>query len=127
MTALSNRVHMFARPNVKDQLMTFFTVVLGCELAFSSDSANAPGQTAPILAFVFPGGGVLSVDFTEDALDEEHARRGLWIELQAEDAPALQRRVLAAGLPRVSYPGNDHFYFAAPGGQVMRIVAARKP
>jgi len=44
--------------------------------------------------------------------------------MEADDPPALKKRVLDAGLPAVKYLGNDHFYFAAPGGQVLRIVPA---
>lgn len=123
MTTLSNRVHMFARPEVKDALTEFFTVLLGCTLAFSSD---APGNPTPVLAFAFPGGGSLSVEFTPNALDEGHARKGLWIEVEADDAAAVQRRILAAGCPQVRYPGNDYFYVAAPGGQVLRIVSSAR-
>lgn len=122
MTTLSNRVHMFAHPEVKDDLIMFFTILLGCRLAFSSD---APGSTTPVVAFAFPGGGSLSVEFTTDALDEEHVRKGLWIEVEAEDAAAVQQGLLAAGCPQIHYPGNDFFYVAAPGGQVVRIVQAR--
>ncbi|HEX6818691.1 MAG TPA: hypothetical protein VF120_09980 [Ktedonobacterales bacterium] len=121
MTKLANRVHMFARPEVKDALTEFFTSLLGCTLAYSSD---APGNPAPVLAFTFPGGGSLSVEFTADALDDEHARRGLWIEVEANDAARVQERVLAAGYPQIRYSGNDFFYVAAPGGQVLRIVSS---
>jgi hypothetical protein len=33
--------------------------------------------------------------------------------------------VTTATVPEVKYLGNDPFYFAAPGGQVLRIVLAR--
>lgn len=26
-------------------------------------------------------------------------------------------------MPEMKYPGNDHFYFQIPGGQVMRAVS----
>src|SRR5579884_2920994 len=113
MTTLSNRVHMFARQEVRNPLADFFVRLLGCTLAFSSD---APGNPRPVLAFAFPGGGSLSVEFTPDALDEQHARKGLWIEVQAEDVAAVQQDILAAGFAQVRYPGNDFFYVAAPGG-----------
>ena len=33
--------------------------------------------------------------------------------------------VLGAGLRRVNHPTTRYFYFAAPGGQVFRIVGRR--
>jgi len=44
---------------------------------------------------------------------------------EANDPSALKKRILDADLPAVKYLGNDHFYFAAPRGQVLRIVPAR--
>ncbi len=123
MIALSNSVHIYARPEAKDKLAWCFTTILGCEAVVSSD---APGLAVPVLAFRFPNGGSLSVEFTEDALDERQARWGAWLEVQADDPAALKQKVLEAGLPQLRHPGNDHFYFAAPGGQVLRIVAARE-
>jgi hypothetical protein len=119
MIALSNSVHIYARPESKERLAWCFTTLLGCEAVISSD---APGLSVPVLAFRFAGGGALSVEFTEDALDEQQARWGAWLEIKADDAPALQRKVLESGLLRLKHPANDHFYFAAPGGQVFRIV-----
>ncbi len=123
MVGLSNRVHIFARPGVKQKLEWCFTTILGCGAGRSLD---APGFSEPILAFSFPNGGGLSVEFTEDALDDARARRGAWFELEADDPAALKKKVLEAGLPEVKYLGNDFFYFAAPGGQVLRIVPSRK-
>lgn len=123
MIALSNSVHLFARPEARDKLLDFYTHILGLEPLISDD---APGSALPIIAFRFANGASLSIDFTDDALDDAQARRGAWIELQADDAAALQQKVIAAGCPRIEYAVNNHFYFQAPGGQVMRIVAMRK-
>lgn len=113
MIALSNSVHLFARPDTREKLTWFFTAVLGCPVIVSGD---APGLPEGVLAFPFPHGGSVSVEFTDDALDERQARRGAWLEVQADDPAALQTKVLEAGLSRVAYPGNDFFYVAAPGG-----------
>ena len=124
MNALSNSVHIYAHPESREQLMHCFSAILGVEAVASDD---APGLSAPVLAFRFPGGGALSVEFTEEALDERQARRGAWLEVRDDDPAAVQRNVLAADLPRLTHPGNDHFYFAAPGGQVLRVVQAPRP
>ena len=120
MIALSNRVHIFAHPTVKEKLTEFFTDILGCGPAVSLD---APGLATLVLAFQFQNGASLSVEFTEDALDEQQALRGAWFELITDDPSGLKQKVLDAGLSRVQYLGNEFFYFQAPGGQVMRIVS----
>ncbi|MEO7001713.1 MAG: hypothetical protein ABI068_07840 [Ktedonobacterales bacterium] len=119
MIALSNSAHIYARPASKERLVCCFTDILGCESLISPDAAGLP---VPVLAFRFSNGGALSVEFTEDALDEQQARWGAWLEIKADDPAVLQQKVREAGLPLLKHPGNDHFYFAAPGGQVLRIV-----
>jgi hypothetical protein len=49
-------------------------------------------------------------------------RHGAWLELRSPDADALQKAVLAAGLPQVHYAATNAFYFASPGGQVFSII-----
>jgi hypothetical protein len=118
MIAMSSRVHIFARPETRDRVLMFYGEVLG-----GDPIPVFRGAERQVLAFGFSNGTSLSVGFTEDALDDEAARRGAWLELTT-DAPAeLKRKVLVAGLPRVDYPGSDVFYFQAPGGQVWRIAA----
>jgi hypothetical protein len=121
---VSNRVHLYARPAVKEKLAWCFSTVLGCGAPLS---LNAVGLAEPILAFRFPGGGSLSIEFTDDALDETQARRGAWLEIWASDPAALKATILAAGLPQVHYAATNTFYFAAPGGQVFGVVSARQP
>ena len=120
MIALINRAHTFARPNSKEKLTEFFTNILGCEAVMIPEG---PGLPTPAIAFRFPGGGSLSFEFTEDALDEKQARRGAYLELKTDDPSALKEKILELGLPRVEeYISNDYFYFQAPGGQVLRIA-----
>ncbi len=122
--AFSNRVHIFASPRIKERLIWCLSAVVGCGAPVS---LNAPGLSEPILAFRFPEGGSLSVEFTEDALDEQHVRRGAWLEIWSADPAALKKKILDAGLIQVSYPATNTFYFVAPGGQVFGIVSARNP
>jgi len=114
MVALSNRVHFFARPAAQSALTEFFTGILGCA------AERVPGSA--ILLVRFPN-TVLSVDFTDDAPDEQQALRGAWLELRPEDPAALKQKVVAAGLPQVRY-ATGRFYFQAPGGQVFGIGEA---
>lgn len=122
--AFSNRTHIFARPSVKEKLTWCFTTVLGCGTPVS---LNAPGLSEPILAWKFPGGGSLSVEFTEDALDERQARRGAWLEIWSRDPAMLKKTILDAGLPQIHYGPTNTFYFVAPGGQVLGVVSAGNP
>ena len=123
MIALSNSIHLYARPETKEKFLEFFTSILGLEAVESSD---ALGSSEPIYAFEFSNGAGLSVEFTEDALDDQHAQRGAWLELRTDDAMGLQQKVQAFGLPRVVHPYTPFFYIQAPGGQVFRIVSSKE-
>ena len=123
MIALSNSIHLYARPDTKEQLLEFFTSMLGLQAVESSDAVGSP---EPIYAFAFSNGASLSVEFTEDALSDQLAQRGAWLELRTDDALGLQQKVLAAGLSRVIHPFTPFFYIQAPGGQVFRIVSSKE-
>lgn len=123
MIALSNSIHLYARPETREQLLEFFTRILGLEAVESSDAVGSP---QPIYAFKFANGASLSVEFTTDALDDQQAQRGAWLELRTDDAVGLQQKVLAAGLPRLVHPYTPFFYIQAPGGQVFRIVSDKE-
>ena len=120
MIALSNTVHLYARPNTKEPFLAFFTEVLGLE-AHEVTKAYVH-SSEPMYAVTFSNSASLSVEFTEDALSDELAERGAWLELRTEDAALLQRKALEAGLKRVVHPKTPFFYVQAPGGQVFRIV-----
>ena len=122
MIALSNSIHLYARPDTKEQLLEFFTSMLGLQAVESSDAVGSP---EPIYAFAFSNGASLSVEFTEDALSDQLAQRGAWLELRTDDAVGLQQKVQAFGLPRVVHPYTPFFYIQAPGGQVFRIVESK--
>lgn len=122
--AMTNRGHFLAQPQYRDALVRCFTDVLGCGPPMSLPAARGLG---PVVAFRFPGGGAVSVEFTDRALDEADARRGAWLELKPADPDALERAVKAAGLPQVTYAATTTFYFAAPGGQVFGIARTDRP
>ena len=119
--SLGNRAHFYARPQYRAALVRCFADVLGCA---GPISLPARGNPEAILAFSFPDGGSISIDFIDDALDAEQARRGAWLELPSADASAMQRRVLDAGFERDHCDATRAFYFAAPGGQVFSITRA---
>ncbi|HLZ58451.1 MAG TPA: hypothetical protein VKR06_16050 [Ktedonosporobacter sp.] len=123
MIALSNSVHLYARPDAKEKFLAFFTGILGLKAV---ESPDAVGSREPIYGFRFANGASLSVEFTDDALDDRQAQRGAWLELSTDDAVGLQQKALAAGLPRVVHPYTPFFYIQAPGGQVFRIVSSKE-
>jgi hypothetical protein len=118
MNAVSNRAHILIHPSLKDRSIWCFSSILGCGAPIS---LSAPGKPEPILAFRFPGGGSVSIEFTEQALDEAEARRGAWLELKSENPAELKKKVIEAGLPQVQYWATKVFYFVVPGGQVFGI------
>lgn len=112
MIALKNRVHLFTHPKNKEALIDCFTMLLGGSIIAAPNS----------LAFQFADGSAVSVDFTEevdDALDEQQARRGAWLELETDEPLPLMEKILAAGYRHFEY--KAFFYLQIPGGQVMRF------
>ena len=69
----------------------------------------------------FPGGGHLSIEFTDNAPDTKQPRLSAWLELRADNPAALLQTALDAGLTQVSHPGHP-YYFMIPGGQVFTIA-----
>ena len=124
MIALSNSIHLYARPETKEKFLECFTGILSLQ---ANESSDAQGSPQPIYPFTFSNGASLSVDFTEDALSDQQAQRGAWLELRTDNALGLQQKMLAAGLHRVVHPYTPFFYIQAPGGQVFRIVPSDKP
>jgi hypothetical protein len=116
-TALGDNVHIFARPHRRDELVRCFETVLGCPVR----SVELPGFAEPMLVIEFPDGGALSIEFRDDAPDEDEPRLGAWLELRADDPAALMRAAMDAGLREVKHPGHP-YYFMAPGGQVFTIA-----
>lgn len=117
---LSNRAHVFAHPDGRVDIIDVFSKVIGCPLP---TQVEMPDGQLPILIFEFPNGGSLSIEFVDDALDEVRAGRGAWLEFAVDNPEGLQQRVVAAGLRQVPHSSGG-FYFAAPGGQVIRIVSS---
>ena len=62
MIALGRNVHHLARPHRREELAPCFETVLGCDLA---RTVEWPGTGQPMLIVSFPGGGQLSVEFTD--------------------------------------------------------------
>ncbi len=103
MIALGSYVHIFARPHRREELTRCFETVAGGSPA---RTVEFPGIGQPMLVISFPGGGHLSIEFTDDAPDDEQPRLGAWLELRADDPPAVLQAALDAGLMQVRHPGH---------------------
>jgi hypothetical protein len=114
MTALGNNVHLFARPHRRQELTWCFDTVLGCGPVAT---VQHPAMTEPMLLVRFPGSGHLSIEFIEEAPDDDTPRLGAWLELRTQNPEALMQAVLT----QVQHPGHP-YYFMAPGGQVFTIA-----
>lgn len=118
MIGLGNNAHIFARSHRRESLRGCFEGVLGCPVA----TVELPGFAEPMLVVRFPGGGSLSIEFTEDAPDDDVPRLSAWLELRAADPASVMTDIRAAELQEVRHPGHAH-YFMAPGGQVFTIAS----
>jgi hypothetical protein len=115
--ALGSNVHIFARPHRRGELARCFETVLGSPVRDRRLSGHRPADARGQLS----GGGHLSIEFTDDAPDDEQPRLGAWLELRADDPGAVLQAALDAGLTEVKHPGHP-YYFRIPGGQVFTIA-----
>jgi hypothetical protein len=120
MTALGTNVHIFARPHRRTALVRCFEALLG---GSPVRTVTFPGIDQPMLVVTFSGGGSLSVEFTDDAPDDEQPRLGAWLELRAADPAAVFATAMDVGLVAVRHPGHE-YYFMIPGGQVFTVAPA---
>ena len=118
--ALTNTAHLYARVSEKERLLRFFAEVLG----LSPREVTVAYVTAkePMYAVTFSTGAGLSVEFTDDALTDQAAERGAWLELSVTDRDVVVAKALAFGAKRIVHPATPFVYLQAPGGQVFRIV-----
>jgi hypothetical protein len=101
MTALGSNARIFARSHRREDLRWCFETALGCGPVAT---VTYPGIAEPMLVVRFPDGGSLSIEFTDQAPDDDHPRLRAWLELRAEDPAAVMRAALGAGLPEVKAP-----------------------
>jgi len=115
--ALGNNAHLFARPHRRGQLRSSLTALFDCPVA----DVEHPGIPGGMLLVRFPRGGSLSIEFADDAPDDDRPRLGTWLELQTDDPAGLVQKARDFGLPDVHHAGHLH-YLAIPGGQVFAVA-----
>ncbi len=114
--ALSNRLHLFARPSHRDAMRVFFTEVLDC----TYDEVDG-GLEHPV-AIVRAARGAFSIEYRDDAYAADETWRGAWIEFAVDDREAMQQRLREAGVPEFRHPGSAQLYYRMPNGQVFRVI-----
>lgn len=113
--SLAARVHLLARPAVREELVRFYRETLQC-----STREIEPASRLPMALVTFPDGSSMSVEFSEDSPENI---QGTWLEFRTSEPARLQERLHEAGTPSFRHPPSPHTYFRAPGGQVFRIVS----
>ena len=122
---LGARVHLFVQPSAREAFISLFREVLECNVAELDF-----GLAHPIVLVRFDDGSAFSAEFSDlaplppatDPLDDRSAFRGAWIEFRTPDVDVVQAALRQAGVAEFRHPGSNHAYFAAPGGQVFRVL-----
>jgi hypothetical protein len=125
LVGMGARVHLYVQPAEREAFTGLFRDILGCNVV-----ERDFGLPYPIVLVTFPDGSSFSVEFTElapstqpsEAIDDEHAFHGAWIEFLSTDRDGTLAALRGAGVPEFRHPGSPHAYFSAPGGQVFRIL-----
>ena len=86
MISLGNNVHIFARPTRREALKWLFETVLQCGEMATIDHA---GMAAPMLVVRLPEGGTISIEFIDNAADDDQPRFATWLELRTAEPAAL--------------------------------------
>jgi hypothetical protein len=60
--------------------------------------------------------------YEDSALAESEWLKSIWLEIKADDVPAMKQKIIAFGVKEVNSRDKAHLYFQAPGGQVFRLV-----
>jgi catechol 2,3-dioxygenase-like lactoylglutathione lyase family enzyme len=98
----------------RDAIRAFYCDLLGGELVRAGEWKDD----------VCLGGSFHIAFLYEDesaALPEADFRRAIYLEIQADNAEEMRQRIVDFGVNVLDVP-DDHLYFQAPGGQVLRLV-----
>jgi len=115
MTRLSLGEHskIMVAPAERQRLQNFYRDVLGCKVITKGPAADLI-RVAPNF--------YIGVNYDETALKESDVQKAIWLELRTDDPGALKEKILEFGIKRIEFWDREHFYFQAPGGQVLRLV-----
>lgn len=102
----------------QDRIRRFYRDVLGCEIIRETDQKDD---------FRMGGSFYIGVLYEDEgvALDESGFSKAIYLELKADDAEEMRRKIVAFGV-KVLDMRDPHLYFQAPGGQVFRLVGTNE-
>jgi hypothetical protein len=110
---------MIAHPADRSRIQEFYRDVLGCYVGKGPQHPGGPESTDLIR---FANGLSIVVHYDDSALGDAELRKSIWLELHADDAAELVRKIEAFGISRFDYFDKDNAYFQVPGGQVFRVL-----
>ena len=118
MATFGTHLRLTASRDLRDTLRGFYRS--GLQAAHSSPKPD-------IDVFRLPDGFQIGVCFLPDdqALSQEAAEKGAWLEFVVDDPDAAVDRLVALGATTVEYEDTSHRYLRAPGGQIFRLAVVK--
>lgn len=118
MATFGTHLRLTASRELRDTLRGFYRS--GLQAAHSSPIPDLD-------VFRLPDGFQIGVYFLPDdqALSQEAAEKGAWLEFVVDDAAAAADRLVALGATTVEYDDTSHRYLRAPGGQIFRLAVLK--
>jgi hypothetical protein len=117
MATFGTHLRLTASRDLRDQLREFYRA--GLQAAHATPMPDLD-------VFRLPDGFQIGVYFVprDEALSQEAAEKGAWLEFVVEDAEAAADKLVALGARTVEYEDKSHRYLRAPGGQIFRLAVA---
>lgn len=124
---IGNHVAVRVARSERERIRAFYGEVLGCKLMRTFDDKDDFRMGDDFyLAFLYDSGRGVEVDrgvsyAPDDALSDADFLKAMFLELKADDAGAMRRKIVEFGVRVLEVP-DPHLYFQAPGGQVYRLI-----
>ena len=112
-SSFGNHSALRVQANQRSRIREFYCGVLGCEIT---------KQTENVDYFRMGGDFFVAFLYEEAVLSEAEWMKSIWLEIKADDVPAMKRKILEFGVKEIHSWDQEHLYFQAPGGQVFRLV-----
>ncbi len=107
---LGNHTAVFAARSEQDRIRKFYCDILGCKVRVQNDEVDRFQLDDVHFCFIW-----------QNALDESHFLKAIYLELKTDNTEEMKHKILAFGVKKLDAP-DPHLYFQAPGGQVFRLV-----
>ena len=111
--ALGEHSKMVIRPSERDRVQRFYRDVLGCRVTAKSEAMDLIRVGTDFY---------IGAVYDDAALSDSDRINSIWLELRTEDPAGYKQKILGFGCKEVEFWDKEHFYFQAPGGQVVRLA-----